>query len=357
MTAPLHLFLFVQATDRGGVERVALRLARDWGALGHRVTLVAGLDPPGWLAAPMPGVEAIVLGSQSFLTIGRVVDLARRLRPDAIFCPGNHYTSRAALMRIALGRGAPPMVWKVSNALERTDRGRLAGFFFRWWLRRHPAIFDAIVVMSESVGEQAVRVAGVPGARVTVIPNPPLHADAQDDPVPPPHRYLLGIGRLERQKDWPLALATFAALGDAERHLHILGEGSERARLAALANRLGVGDRVHFPGFVGDVRPWLAGADLLLLTSLFEGTPNVVREAVAAGTPVVTTMASPAIPELLGDGGGVAVEEREPVALAAAIRATLAAPRPAPVASGASADPLASARAYAALFARLAGKG
>lgn len=358
MTAPLHIFLFVQSTERGGVERVALRLARDWGALGHSVTLVAGIDPPGWLTEPMPGVEAIVLGSESFFTIGRVIGMARERHPDLIFCPGNHYTSRAGLMRIALGRDAPPLVWKVSNALERTDRGSLAAFFFRFWLRRHRSIFDAAVVMSDSVGEQAVRVAGVAPAAVTTIPNPPLHGNAAaGDPKPPPGRFLLGIGRLERQKDWPLALRSYAALGDPDRDLYILGEGSERGRLVALVSRLGIAGRVHLAGFVGDVRPWLARADALLLTSLFEGTPNVVREAVGAGTPVVTTLSSPAIPELLGADGGLAVEERSPDALAAAIRNVLAAPRPAATATRPDdPDPLASARAYARLFARLVGK-
>lgn len=358
MTDPLHLFLFVQRTDRGGVERVALRLARDWGALGHRVTLVAGVDPPGWLAAPMPGVEAVVLGSESFFTVRRVVALARAARPDAIFCPGNHYTSRAGLMRLALGRACPPIVWKVSNALERTDRGRLAGLFFRFWLRRHPAIFDAAVVMSPSVTDQAIRVAGFDPARIHVIRNPSLHGAASPgDPSLPGRRFLLGIGRLERQKDWPLALRSFAALNDPARHLYILGEGSERRRLLALAARLGLSDRVHFPGFVGDVRPWLTAADALLLTSLFEGTPNVVREAVAAGTPVVATQASPAIPEMLGGHGGIAVGGRDPAMLADAIREVLDAPRPRPATAPAEDDdPLASARAYAALFARLAGK-
>jgi glycosyltransferase involved in cell wall biosynthesis len=78
---------------------------------------------------------------------------------------------------------------------------------------------------------------------------------------------------------------------------------------------------------------------------------------VGAGTPVVTTLSSPAIPELLGADGGLAVEERSPDTLAAAIRDVLAAPRPAATATRPDdADPLASARAYARLFARLAGK-
>ncbi|MGJ3629045.1 glycosyltransferase [Sphingomonas sp. MMS24-JH45] len=325
--------------------------------LGHRVTLVAGTDPPGWLGAAMPGVEPIVLGSDRVFTIGRVAALAKALRPDVVFCPGNHYTARAALVRIAFGRGAPPFVWKVSNALERTDRGRLAGVFFRWLaappsrdLRRHRG------------DERQRRRTGDPRGGDAA-------GDGDGDPrnprsmptrrATPPRRRTAtssASGDSERQKDWPLALTTFAALDDTDRHLHILGEGSERTRLVALAARLGIGDRVHFPGFVGDVRPWLAQADLLLLTSLFEGTPNVVREAVAAGTRVVTTMASSAIPELLGEGGGTAVADRDPAALAAAIRATLAAPRPVPVATAAAEDPLSSARTYAALFARLSGR-
>ena len=107
--------------------------------------------------------------------------------------------------------------------------------------------------------------------------------------------------------------------------------------------------RVHLPGFVEGMEKVIEQADLLLLTSRYEGRPNVVVEALAAGSPVVATESSVAMRELLSEpASGRLLTVREPEAVARAIEDVLAAPRPEPTQS--TVDALASARAYIETF-------
>jgi glycosyltransferase involved in cell wall biosynthesis len=345
MDRPLHILLYMQHSGRGGAERAALRLAVGWAALGQRVTLASG-DDPAVLAPLVPGVELLPLpGTARGPLLGLVPEI-RRLAPDIVFCAGNHYTSIAWWWRFRLGRrGAPLFVWKISNALIRRQQPRLALWGYLAWLALHPRIFDGIVTMTPGLADEAVAALGIARSRIAVIPNPALQGEASDGPQPPAHRFVLGVGRLEPQKDWPLALAAFAALADRGLHLEILGEGSERPALEEAIARLGLAGRVHLHGYVEGVQPWIARAEALLLTSRFEGAPNVVVEAVAAGTPVIATASSPALADLLPPDAGT-ITSRDPAAIAAALRGWLGRRLPA----AAAAEPLASARAYLGWF-------
>jgi len=205
------------------------------------------------------------------------------------------------------------------------------------------------VAMSRAMAEDAVRRAGIPCERIDIIENPHLAVGGGQVATPPSGRYLLGIGRLEPQKDWGLAIRAFAKAKTEGRDLFIYGEGSERARLTALIERLGLVGRVHLPGFVEGMEKVIEQADLLLLTSRYEGRPNVVVEALAAGSPVVATESSVAMRELLSEpASGRLLTVREPEAVARAIEDVLAAPRPEPTQS--TVDALASARAYIETF-------
>jgi len=102
-------------------------------------------------------------------------------------------------------------------------------------------------------------------------------------------------------------------------HVLVLGNGKERDKLEEQARRLGVPGRVTFAGFKTDIRPWIQGSDVLVNPSLTEGTPNVVLEAMALGTPVVATGVG-GVPEVVEDlVSGLLVPPGEPAALAEAI--------------------------------------
>jgi glycosyltransferase involved in cell wall biosynthesis len=101
----------------------------------------------------------------------------------------------------------------------------------------------------------------------------------------------LAVGRLEPQKDHATLLRAFALLRarGVDAALVLAGDGSRRAALAGLAAELGVADRVALVGFVDNPYPLYRWATALVLSSRFEGSPNVVLEALALGVPVVST--------------------------------------------------------------------
>jgi glycosyltransferase involved in cell wall biosynthesis len=94
---------------------------------------------------------------------------------------------------------------------------------------------------------------------------------------------------LSREKGFDVLLRALAACIDIPWCLEVLGQGPEETQLRALARSLGLCERVRWAGFVANPYPWLRAADALLLSSRYEGLPNVVLEALACGTPVIAT--------------------------------------------------------------------
>ncbi len=345
MTAQ-HIMTYAQDLSGGGVERAQLRLARAWIAAGRRVTLVIG-DPGGPLAAELPdGIELVRLDDPSYRAQFRLPGIVTRLSPDVIFCAGSFYTSIAAWTRLRLGRRCPPIVAKLSNAIERGDHGRIVDAGHRAWLRLHGRFLDHLVAMTPATATVAARAMGMAG-RTSVIPNPPAPRVPDAAPVAlPAGRYILGVGRLVLQKRWDRLIDALPAL-PADVALVILGEGELRPALERQVAARNLAGRVHLPGHAGDPLPAMQGAALVALTSTYEGVPGVLREALSVGTPVVTTESSPSIAEIVtAPALGSVIGQDDAAGLAAALTDWLSRPRPAAVPQPGS-D---SAARYLALF-------
>lgn len=162
-----------------------------------------------------------------------------------------------------------------------------------WHLLRRAAyrLADAVVVQSEATRVWARGI--VPDQRICVIPNAVSDVFSAPEETVAHGRQpvVLGVGRLVRQKGFDVLIRAFAAV--AQRHpkwsLTIVGQGPDEARLKTLARELLPPDSVFFPGNVADLAPRYRAAGLFVLSSRFEGFPNVLLEAMASGCAVVAT--------------------------------------------------------------------
>lgn len=291
-----HIFTYAETLDGGGVERAQLRLARGWIEAGRRVTLAIGCTDGPLAAEIPPGLEVIPLGGKTYRSLFGIPAIIRKLRPDIIFCPGSYYTSVALWTRLRLAGSCPPIVSKVSNAMRRDDHPPLIAAGHAVWLRTHPWFLDRIVAMSEASARDVVKTTRIDSSRVPIIANPPALPLAGSTIAGLPPRYILGVGRLVRQKRWDRLLDAMPRL--AERlPLVLLGEGEERAAIEARARSLDIDLRLL--GHAPDPLLAMRSAEVLALTSDYEGVPGVLREALSVGTPVVATDSSPAVAEII----------------------------------------------------------
>ncbi len=282
----------------GGIQKATVRLVAEFIRNGYAVTLVA-VNAQGPVRKEVP--ENCELVDLECLRAGRaLIKLMRYLsasKPEVLISAQTHINLLAILARALSGQPRRLVVCE-HIALHGARQGSRGLFeILRPLLIRlfYPAA-SKVVAVSRAAAQslsafglkQEVQVIhnGLDTAKIRVqaseqVGHPWL---AQDD-----FKLVLGIGRLSAQKNFRLLLRAFALLPGARNRLIILGEGPEQAQLLALAEELGVLDRVDFPGFVDNPFPFLARCNAFVLSSKWEGFANVVIEALACGAPIIST--------------------------------------------------------------------
>jgi glycosyltransferase involved in cell wall biosynthesis len=263
----------------------------------------------------------------------------RKVQPLALLSALDH-ANVVALWAQKLARVPTRVVATVHNTpSQATAQARtLSARLMRYWVKPFYPWAHAVVAVSKGVANDLVQWVGVPADKVRVIYNPiitpELFHKAEEpldhpwfQPGQPP--VIAGAGRLTTQKDFPTLLRAFA-LVRAQRpaRLMILGEGELRADLERLAEQLGIAEDFALPGFVQNPYPYLKRAAVFVLSSRWEGLPTVLVEALALGTPVVSTDCPSGPREILADGKwGRLVPVGDAGKLAEAILETLRQPK------------------------------
>lgn len=171
---------------------------------------------------------------------------------------------------------------------------------------------DNIVAVSQGLARDLETEFNLKPDSIKTIYNPIIHQQLLDkaqesldhpwftDGQPP---VILGVGRLSEEKDFPTLIHSFALVKkQRDIRLMILGEGKERSNLEKLVQELGLEKDVLMPGFVSNPYAYMKKASLFVLSSVREGLPTVLIEAMALNTPVVSTKSKGGVSEILADG-------------------------------------------------------
>jgi len=327
----------------GGIGRVMTTLINALSARGITVDL---LLPPG----EHPDLDAIdqpleywTIATDDPGSAGAALeDYLRQRRPRAIL--SNKDQSHRLVLERRAGPHAPVIALRVGTHIPEKLR-RQNALTAAWKQRRLANLYrkaDRIIGISPGVTRALLEMleAGTSrshGPATHTIWNPvERHRIAQMAAEPLAHPWftqkqrpvIVSVGRLVRAKNYRLLLKAFARLPSSlEARLVICGDGGQRERLLALAGRLHLTDRVDLIGHQQNPFRYVAAADLFVCSSLFEGANNALMEALALGTPCVSTDCRSGPREILDNGAlGPLVPVNDAEALAAAMCDTLASP-------------------------------
>lgn len=328
-----RIAIFLPNLGGGGAERVALVTATDLAERGHQVDLVL-VEASGDLL-PLVPKSVRVIDLKAPRIIAALPLLARYLReerPDtlhAVMWP----VTIVGIMAHKLARSPAKLIVSDHTALSRQITGGLQRRLLEWTTRFLYPLADVRTSCSNAAADDLARLSGIRRDRIDVVYNP----------ITPPRRIasnahvealwnskgprIITVGSLKPAKNHALLLDAFARVPAKDAMLMILGEGPLRLSLERRAAELGIADRVVMPGFAVDPWPFLASADLFVLSSDYEGFPLVLAEAMHAGLKVVSTDCISGPSEMLERGRwGRLVPCGDATALAAAIDAALAEP-------------------------------
>lgn len=337
-----RLAIVIHSLDGGGAERTAARMADDWSEMGHSVTLITldSADSDRFRLLPTVNRRALDVMGPSSNPLAALQNNLRRISalrsaiadesPDRVVS----LTDKTNVVTLAACRklNVPVVV------AERTDpRHHRIGRIWSHLRKRFYRQAAALVVQTGAVRD-ALRpmMAGRPiyvipnlvgprkGAGVH-LPERPGECFAQMSPDPisvPDRKRVVGMGRLSHEKGFDLLVRAFAMTVQRRPQwdLVIYGEGPDRKRLERLAEESSLTERVFLPGWTDAPDEAFKSADLFVLPSRYEGFPNALLEAMAAGLAVISSDCLSGPREIIRDGyDGLLVRPESAEWLAAAM--------------------------------------
>ncbi|TCU62126.1 glycosyltransferase involved in cell wall biosynthesis [Novosphingobium sp. PhB57] len=322
-TSTMRIAILASGLGAGGAEQVIAQLAHHWCAAGHTVDVIAFDRPedPVFHRLPQPVTLHRLGGGSGFAGMaGRVAALRRVLqaRQPQVFVS---FLTKNNLIAALATLGTPTrLVCAERNNPERQGTHPLWNLLLRLLYRRA----DAIVCQTAAV--RRCFPAAVLAKLVTIA-----------NPVPAPDvmraegevKRLCAVGRLTHQKGFDLLVQAFAAVAPLwpDWRLDIWGEGPERAALEAQVSALGLEGRVLLRGLSPRPRAWVEEAGIFVLSSRYEGFPNVLGEAMAAGLPAIAADCDFGPADMVEHGrSGLLVASEDTAALSQAMAGLIADP-------------------------------
>ena len=298
----------------GGAERIAIYLANDWSSRGYLVEFILMQSQCELLHLLSPDIPIVSMGVDRIRKL--IKPLKKHLRiskPDIIVAGMWPLTSAVVLAWLLAFRPGRLYLIEHCHLSAECARGlHFSSFYLKFLMRLTYPFATGIIAVSNGVKEDLRRLGKFSDDQIQVIHNPAATGISA-------HRssikdreilwgkgfdyHILTVGNLKVEKNHEGLIRAFAKLVVSfNAKLTIVGDGSLRNQIENLVENYGLQDRVHLAGFVHNVYPWYRSADLFVLSSVSEGLPTVLIEAMECGVPIVSTRCNGGPEEILGDG-------------------------------------------------------
>lgn len=305
---------YIPSLRGGGAERVIVTLANTFVERGFTVDIVLASAIGPYLSEVASAVNVVDLGrSRVISSLPGLVRYLRRRKPTVVLSAMGHANLIALLAKKVSGGNTRVVVSERNDdSVEANQNRGLRSLVIQSLNRYLYRKADAIHAVSHGVALASAKELGLPLERVQVVYNPVVTQqilDMSNAKVDLPwlvkdgRQLILAAGRLTKQKDFATLLRAFSLVQlKINARLVIMGEGELRADLEQLIAEQGLNESVLLPGFVDNPFVAMKQADLFVLSSAWEGLPNVLIQAMACGTPVVSTDCPSGPAEILGNG-------------------------------------------------------
>lgn len=287
-----------------------LEIANAFAGRGYAVDLLV-FKPVGPYASMVdPRIRVISLEARRIIfSLPKLIVYFWRERPAALLSVDEH-THLLTLIARMIVRSRMRIVLRIGNMLSVLEKryegkARILPFLNRRIFKKA----DHLIANSRGVADDVIAVTGIEPSRVSVVMNPkPQEEIILKAKEPVAHEWfehktvpvVVAVGRLRIQKNFQLLIRAFAKLSKKiPAKLVIVGGGREGDRLKAVAREEKCAEDVHFAGYVDNPYAYVAKADCFVMTSLWEGLPNAVLEALVCGAPVIASDCSSGPRELL----------------------------------------------------------
>jgi glycosyltransferase involved in cell wall biosynthesis len=301
----------------GGAEQVMALVARGLSRERFEVHLglVRVLDPGPGAAPPWVTIHALAAGRARAAALP-LVRLVWRLRPDVILSGAPEISFMALFLRPFFPPATRVLVRQNGTVSAALAHGGVP-WYTRLLYRMLYPLADCVICQSHAMAEDLKREIVIPSKRIVVLPNPVdiegiLAAQSAPSAWNGEGPHLLAVGRLAPVKGFDLLIEALVKVRERfpSADLTIAGSGKEKLALQALSQKANLGSSFRIAESLATPYRLFPGTTLFVLSSRYEGMPNALLEAAAAGLPLVATPASGGVVELLQgrDGAWLAAE-------------------------------------------------